>query len=393
MIALGQRHVAQIGDIAFGGEGVARLEGMVVFVPFVLTGEEVELEITEVKKQHARARLVRVLRAAPERTEPACVYFGECGGCQYQHVQYPTQLLLKHKQVADLIERIGGFPRHLVQPVIPCPQPYGYRNRLMLRSQWNKRIQGLHVGFLRAADRLVVDIESCAIAEPALNEELRRIRAKPPARGGLKMVLRLAPEDWEVPADSFFQNNFLLLPKLVGVVESCLKDCGSRHLVDAYCGVGFFALSLACAVDSFVGVEIDRPGIQAARRNATRRKILNGEFVLGATEDILPDLVRRFSADRTTVVLDPPRRGCAPSSLEQLRKLGPAQIIHISCYPATLARDLKLLCQDGVYELRQVVPLDMFPQTQHVECVADLRVCTDGGRGGATTSDAAPSTN
>jgi 23S rRNA (uracil1939-C5)-methyltransferase len=164
-------------------------------------------------------------------------------------------------------------------------------------------------------------------------------------------------------------------------------------LIDAYCGVGFFGIELAGAVQSFVGIEIDKPGIQSARRNAQRRGITNGEFVLGTTEDLLPQIIKTFSARETTVILDPPRRGCDPSSLDQLRELRPAQIIHISCHPATLARDLKLLCKDGVYELRQVVPLDMFPQTQHVECVADLRCRVTSGSGGATVSDTEPSTN
>jgi len=363
-----------ITDIGFGGEGVGRANDFVVFVPFVLTGEEVEAEILEVKKHFARARLRRVLRASPERVEPACPYFGECGGCQYQHVRYETQLQFKHKQVADLFERLGGFSPELVHPVLPCPQPYGYRNRVMVRSQWDKFRQCLVIGFLRAQDRLVVDVENCAIAEPALNEQIREVRAHPPPKGGIKVVLRVAPEGWEVPKDSFFQNNFFMLPQLVDVARDYLRDCGSRHLIDAYCGVGFFAIELADLVTSYVGVEIDTPAIKSARKNAAWRQRTNGEFVLGATEDYLPGLLKQFTPQATTVLLDPPRRGCAPSSLEQLREVRPAQIIHISCHPATLARDLKLLCADGVYELRGVQPVDMFPQTQHVECVADLRL-------------------
>src|SRR5881394_395534 len=218
----GQRAVVRIADIAFGGEGVGRVQDFVVFVPFVLVGEEVELEIVEVKKQFARARLVSVLQSSAQRVTPVCPYFGECGGCQYQHIAYATQLELKRKQVADLFERIGGFAAALVAPVIPCPQPYGYRNRLMIRSQWNKPEQKLNIGFLRADSRLVVDLEACAIAEPALNEQIRQVRAHPPPRGGLKVVVRIAPEGWEVPRDSFFQNNFFLLPQLAETVRERL---------------------------------------------------------------------------------------------------------------------------------------------------------------------------
>jgi tRNA/tmRNA/rRNA uracil-C5-methylase (TrmA/RlmC/RlmD family) len=369
----GARLTVRIEAMAFGGEGVARPENFVVFVPFVITGEEVEVEITEVKKHFARARLLQIRSSSPRRVEPACRYFGQCGGCQYQHLEYSEQLQLKQQQVSSLLERVGGFPGGLVEPVIPCPQPYGYRNRIMIRSQWDKFKQGLNIGYLRAENRLVVDIEECRIAEPALNEQIQQVRAHPPPHGGLKVTLRVAPEGWDVPEDSFFQNNFFLLPKLVEVVRADLVRSGSRFLVDAYCGVGFFALELADLVESYVGVEIDQRAIQSARRNAARRGGGNGEFILGATEDLLAGLLERFPPETTTVLLDPPRRGCDSSSLELLRRVDPVQIIVVSCHPATLARDLKRLCAEGVYRLAGVTPLDMFPQTQHVECVADVR--------------------
>jgi tRNA/tmRNA/rRNA uracil-C5-methylase (TrmA/RlmC/RlmD family) len=207
-----------------------------------------------------------------------------------------------------------------------------------------------------------------------LNEQLRQIRAHPPPRGGLKVVLRLAPGDWDVPPDSFFQNNFHLLPGLVRVVRERLVDAGTRGLADAYCGVGFFSLELADLVERFVGIEYDRMAVKAARRNAARRGAGNGAFSEGMTEELLPQALTGLGPTRTTVILDPPRRGCARVCLDQLREIGPAQVIYVSCHPATLARDLNTLCADGVFELKTVVPLDMFPQTQHVECVADVRL-------------------
>jgi tRNA/tmRNA/rRNA uracil-C5-methylase (TrmA/RlmC/RlmD family) len=368
-----QRVTLTITDIAFGGDGVGRVDQFVVFVPFVDVGEEVEAELTEVKKQFARARLVRVLKPSPRRVTPPCRYFGECGGCQYQHLDYAAQLELKHKQIADLFERIGGFPRDVVVPVIPCPQPYHYRNRLMVRSQWNKPEQKLNIGFLRADSRLVVDVEGCQIAEPALNEQIRRVRAHPPPKGGLKVVVRIAPEGWEVPPDSFFQNNFFLLPKLVEAVRERLRDSGARFLVDAYCGVGFFGIEVGDLVESFVGVEIDHQAIKAAKRNAAAHGRTNGEFIEGRAEQLLPGILQRFDAGATSILIDPPRTGCPPAGLESLRANRPAQVLYVSCHPATLARDLNALCADGVFELKSVTPLDMFPQTQHVECVADLR--------------------
>jgi 23S rRNA (uracil1939-C5)-methyltransferase len=381
-----------IHDIAFGGEGVGRVDDFVVFVPFVLVGETVAAEIREVKKSFARAKLLRVEKPSPERVEPACRYFGACGGCQYQHIDYPAQLRLKHKQIADLFERIGKIPPDKIAPVIACPQPYGYRNRIMIRSQWNKPEKKLNIGFVRADGGLVEDIENCKIAEPALNEQIQHVRAHPPPKGGIKVVLRVQPEDWDVPVDSFFQNNFFLLPKLTETIRgfisgtdvppvrqaSSAKLAGEtpaprKHLIDLYCGVGFFGIELSDAVESFIGVEYDQRAIQAAKKNAVARKITNGEFVSAKAEEIFPELVKKFSPDKTAVIFDPPRKGCQPEMLRLLRATRPAQVVYVSCHPATMARDLNILCAEGVFELARVQPLDMFPQTQHVECVADLR--------------------
>ncbi len=376
-LTIGSSITLRIHDLAFGGEGVGRLDELVVFVPFVITGESVEVEITELKKNFARAKLVRVIEPSPDRVQPECRYFGDCGGCQYQHIAYPAQLLAKRKQIADLFERVGKISADKVAAVIPCPSPYGYRNRIMIRSQWNKPEQKLNIGFIRADGGLVEDIEECKIAEPALNEQIRHTRANPPHKGGIKVVLRVAAEDWEVPPDSFFQNNFFLLPKLVETVGEMLKAGGAKHLVDLYCGVGFFGIEAAGFVESFVGVEFDKQAIKAAQKNAAARNIQNGEFIAGMVEDILPGLLERFSAGQTAVILDPPRKGCWPGALDLLRQIRPAQVIYVSCHPATMARDLNILCRDGVFELVRVQPLDMFPQTQHVECVADLRVKAD----------------
>jgi tRNA/tmRNA/rRNA uracil-C5-methylase (TrmA/RlmC/RlmD family) len=371
--APGDKLTLTIEDLAFGGEGVARTEGFVVFVPFVALGEVVEAEVMEAKKHYARARLLRVVTPAAERVEPLCPYFGQCGGCQYQHLAYPTQLQLKRQQIGALFRHIAKLEEQVITPVVPCPQPYGYRNRIMIRSQWDKIKQSLNIGFIRADSRLVVDLEECKIAESALNEQIRHVRAHPPPKGGIKVVLRIAPEGWEVPLDSFFQNNFFLLPELVRVVRERLQAAGSTHLLDIYCGVGFFSIELANAVQSFIGVEYDRMAIQAAQRNAAARGCANGRFVAGAAEDLLPELLAQSPADKVTVLLDPPRKGCHRSMLDLLLRVRPAQVIYVSCHPATMARDLNVLCATGVFEVAQVVPLDMFPQTQHVECVADIR--------------------
>ena len=363
-----------IDDVAFGGEGVGRLDGFVVFVPLVIEGETVEAEITEVKKSFARANLVKVVESAESRVEPECSYFGDCGGCQYQHIAYEAQLAMKQKQITALFERIGGFSEGKVAPVVACPQPYNYRNRILIRSQWNGKAKKLLVGFRKRNSHWVVEVDDCKIAEPALNAQIPEVRNNPPNKGGVKVNLRVAPENWVVPDHSFFQTNYFMLPRMVEVVRKIFQSSGSDYLIDAYCGVGFLGIELASLAKRYAGVEYDHRAILAARENAAKFGGDNGEFVEGRTEHLLPELLAKFEAGNTTVILDPPRKGCVPTAIGQLREIRPTQIIYVSCHPATLARDLNALCADGVYRLKQVVPLDMFPHTQHVECVTDLRL-------------------
>lgn len=384
--AVGDTLTLEIADVAFGGEGVARFEDFVIFVPFVSIGEVVHAEVKEVKKRFARAQVKSIVKASTDRVEAPCRYFGQCGGCQYQHLAYPAQLRLKHKQVCDVLERIGGFDPKTISPIVPCPRPYGYRNRIMIRSQWDKFKQGLNIGFIRADNRLVVDIDECQIAEPILNEQIKQVRTHPPPKGGIKVTLRIQPPGWSVPPDSFFQNNFALLPKLVQVAREKLRLSGSLHLIDLYCGVGFFAIELGDLVEAFMGVEYDCQAIKAARQNAQARRRLNGEFLAGKAEELLPGLLKRHSPATTSVLIDPPRKGCHAAMLELLRGVQPSQLIYVSCHPATMARDLNVLCAEGVFKLAEVVPFDMFPQTAHVECVADLRANFDSPRAGVTVS-------
>jgi len=370
---VGEQLELTIDSVAYGGDAVGRVDDFVVFVPFSAPGEKLRIELTEVKKNYARGRILEVLSPSPDRQTPPCRYFKDCGGCQYQHLAYEAQLRLKHDQILNLLQRLGGFSNLRVDPVVPCPSPYAYRNRIMVRSQWDKFAQKLVVGFIRHDNRLVVDVERCLIAEPELNEQLLAVRANPPPKGGIKVTLRVAPEGWKLPQDSFFQNNFHLLPSLVETVRNDVKASGARFLIDAYCGIGFFALECAAMVERFTGVEIDKTAIKAARVNQEQRGITNGDFVAGAAEEWMPALLQRFPADKTLVITDPPRVGCAPPFIQALRQNRPAQILYVSCHPATLARDLKALCADNLYRVDRVTPLDMFPQTQHVECVVDLR--------------------
>lgn len=377
----GDQLTLTVEDLAFGGEGVCRVqdpscpnESFVVFVSFVIPGEKIILEITEVKKQYARGKLLKVLEVSAERVKPRCKHFGICGGCQYQHISYEAQLRYKQKQIQDIFQRIGGFPESKILPVLPNPSPWNYRNRIMIRSQWNKIIQGLNIGFIRHDCGLVEDIHECQIVEPELNNLIEHVHQNPPPRGGLKVVLRKEPEGWQVGKDSFFQNNFYMLPGMINTLRDCVQDSGVNYLFDVYCGVGFLGIELASQIKSLIGIEIDKQAILAANVNARKHGVENAEFVSGTAEEVLPELINRYPAEDSCVILDPPRRGCHSSIMTLLREIKPRQILYVSCHPATLARDLKNLCYEGLYTLRQIQPMDMFSHTQHVECAADLRL-------------------
>ena len=222
-LQIGDRLDLTIDDIAFGGEGVGRVDDFVVFVPFVLVGEVSKPKSSRSKsilrgrdccassnpRRSASSRPAVTLANAAAASTSTLNTRRSCGSSKSK-----SRICLNGSE---------NFRPAVVAPVIPCPQPFGYRNRIMIRSQWNKPEQKLNIGFVRWDCGLVEDIEECKIAEPALNEQIRHVRAHPPPRGGLKVVLRTPPENWDVPPDSFFQNNFFLLPKLVETVREFLS--------------------------------------------------------------------------------------------------------------------------------------------------------------------------
>ena len=362
-----------VESLAFGGEGLAHLEGLAVFVPFVVPGESVRTEITERKQRFARGKPLAILTPSPDRIDAPCPYFTQCGGCQYQQIPYSRQPEIKRRQLRELIQRIGGFTDPPIRPAIPSPLPYGYRNRILVRAGYDRRTAQSSLGFLRHEGRGVVDVAHCAIAQPEINRQLQDLRRRPDLKPGTKYNLRQLPEDWSLPPDSFFQINDSLLPAMIATVRQDLQDSGTNILLDVYCGTGFFCIALADQVERFLGIEIDPRAIAAARENARRRGRDNGTFIASRAEVALPRLIAKFTAEDTTVLLDPPRKGCDRKLIDSLLRHRPRQILYISCHPATLARDLKLLCGEQAYDLAGVTPLDLFPQTAHLECVCDLR--------------------
>jgi 23S rRNA (uracil1939-C5)-methyltransferase len=424
----------QLDSFAFGGEALGRLDGRVVFVPYALPGETVQARITQDKKDFARADLVEVLESSEQRTEPVCPMFGVCGGCQLQHATYEAQLRMKRDMVVDQLRRIGGFEdaESLTLPTIGMVNPWEYRNHA--RFSIGRRHGEL--GFTQQNTHRLLRIEHCYIVHPRVNEVLHDLQGRLVAFSGHQLSIRVGantddlmvgpplPDFPEIPSGqsyldeeilnrrsrvaspAFFQVNTrrehrpvpeglerwshlaakLPLPLGEGwgegpanaLIELSMADIlallvfngldpsPDDVVLDAYCGVGTFSILLAPFVQQVIGIEESMAAIHDAELNAA--DLRNASFYAGKVEKLLPVL----ESKPTAVVLDPARVGCEAPALEALAAMAPSRLVYVSCDPATLSRDLAIL-RDRGFALQSVQPLDMFPQTYHVECVAVLR--------------------
>lgn len=366
------------------------MDGAVVFVLGAIPGEEVVAEVYQRKPDYLRARLLEVVAPSPDRTGPLCPYFGDCGGCQLQHIVYERQLALKEEVVRDQLRRIGGFAQPPVRPVIGMDVPWQYRNHARFSA-----LRDGTLGFTRAGSRRLIRIDRCLLMHPRINEALSllhghcrrrhnvsirygyrtgqmlvvpRIEAAEPSlpTGQTHLEEELLGRRFRIAAASFFQVNTLQAETLARVVRESAALPPGGVVVDAYCGVGTFGALLAEQAGRVIGIEESAAALEDARYNA--RDLSHVEFQRGETERILPLVGGHVDA----VVVDPPRAGCRPEVLAALVALRPTRVVYVSCDTATLARDLRLLV-DGGFRLLQVQPIDMFPQTFHVENVATLQ--------------------
>ncbi len=345
----------KITEIAFGGRGVGRLDdGQVVFVPFVAVGEVVRVEITRRHKGYAEARLVAVEESSPVRVEPCCPYFGRCGGCSYQHLSAEEQRRIKGEQVAQVLRRIGKFPDPPVEAVVPSPLAYGYRNRITVH------VRDGTIGFFGVDARELIDIERCPIAEPAVNDALAAFRARPWMREG-HCTLRN-----DNHRRTFHQTNDTAAGELLLIVGALAAKGAWRHLVDAYCGAGFFARELRSRFETVTGLERDGRAVLTAQQDAAPHE----RYLTGDVAATLPEVLAEISPADTLLIVDPPSEGLSAEVRQAILDRPPVALIYVSCDPATLARDLAKLA--ACYNPLTVTPLDMFPQTAQIEVVAFL---------------------
>jgi len=422
-----------IEKLIYGGEGLAHHDGSTIFVPFVLPAERIAAATVEQKKKFIRARVERMLQPSPNRASARCPHFGVCGGCDYQHIPYDSQLKYKTEILGETLRRIGRieWPGEITTHASP---PWAYRNR----AQWKVRplgedgAGGLGIGYFRANSTALCTVEDCAILSPLLLKTLLALRAGaaagmlpremreieafaggddskllitatfagfPPRAQELVEKLRgILPEiesllfhdptrermeldgpgfveceaagsTYRVGHFSFFQVNRFLAGELARVVAE--EEADGRLAFDLFAGVGLFSVPLAKRFARVIAVESNPAAARDLEANTSGRIARSGRIIEVRSADV-EQFLTKLKERPELVVLDPPRAGLTPGIIKQLARIAPARITYVSCDPPTLARDLAAFTKAG-YDISGVHLFDLFPQTFHMETVVSLR--------------------
>src|SRR3954468_22622228 len=438
-----------VESLAYGGNGVARTDGFVVFVRRGLPGDRVRARVTKVKRSHAEALALEVLEPGAQHVDAPCQHYPACGGCRFQDLAYESQLAQKQGWVRDAFQRIAGIPEPPLEEIVPCaPEIFHYRNKM--EYSFTATPSGAALGFHKAGrwDE-VLDIQKCWLTTDlgngireavrdwareenleAYNQEdntgyLRHLVVREGRNSGQVLVqlvtapgekfdpdelverLRTFPEvrsiHWAVnesPAEvtnlpttllwgdeaiagvlcglrfrvrpnAFLQTNTAMAERLYGLARDYAGLTGGETVYDLYCGIGTIGLTLAGDAMTVWGIEISEESVACAIENQELNSIGNSAFFAGNVGEVLTDL-RTRAGDPDVVVVDPPRAGLAGKALKRLGEIGAPKIVYVSCNPTTLAGDTKRLGDDYGYRLVRARPVDMFPHTPHVECVALL---------------------
>lgn len=400
-------HEITLATLTYGGNAMGRLpDGRAVFVPFGLPGERVRVRLTDEKRNFARGEIVEVMDASPNRIVPRCLHFGVCGGCHYQHLPYEEQLKAKTEILRDQLTRIGKIESPSVQQMVASPSPWNYRNHV----QFHLTREG-KLGYMTAIRPRVFAISECHLPEgsintlwpqlefePEMNIERVSLRSgvdedlmlvlesdspEPPEldieagisithvfdekavviAGSDNLTIRVLDRDFQVSAASFFQVNTAMAGRMVDHLLAHLPMIPSSTILDVYCGAGLFSAFLAPRCARLIGVESSESACEDFAANLDEFE--NVELYEGFAEDVIPHL----EAKPDIVLVDPPRAGLDKNVVDGLLKLNPKVIAYVSCDPSTLARDAARLIHGG-YQLKEVTPFDLFPQTYHIESIS-----------------------
>ncbi len=369
------------------GFGLAFAEKLTVFVPLSAPGDELRVRITELKKRTAFAEIIEVSNPGANRVEPPCVYFGACGGCNFQQLSYEAQLQAKLDIIRDCLQRIGNIAVDPHITIIPSPREYDYRSRV----RWQIDNGGQKFGYFRRDSHEVIDVEACPVLAPPLEHTLRNIRSTMewinfPNDGevlaacgdagsvsirssvgtepAVDITYSGAGEVYGFSAETFFQANHLLVPALV---ESATGGASGERSLDLYSGVGLFTLPMARTFGSVIAVESAPAAIRSAKRNLKNTGLGNVRILRSGVGRFLNE----NSVKADFILIDPPRSGTERGVIEAITSLGPKYISYVSCEPSILARDLRSMIDRG-YSIDTITAIDLFPQTHHVETVVRL---------------------
>jgi 23S rRNA (uracil1939-C5)-methyltransferase len=398
----------EIEKLVYGGWGLGRHQGKVVFVPFTVPGDRVEVRTELEKKTYLRAAPVRIIKQGPGRQDPPCPYFGRCGGCQWQQLEYPRQVETKRQILEALFSHRFPGSGEVLDRVRGCPFPYRYRSRARLHLQSGQG--ALKAGFFRHQSRDVEDIAACPLLRPALNDALAHIRklmlerpapfrpaqvdlasseeegrwafeetasipcagAPRRARPGTRLLKKVGMFQYWVTPSVFFQANDFMVAELADVVMDLIPASGGGSALELFAGVGLFSLPLARRFEQVVAVEADGAASRLCRENALQASIGNLRAICGEAGAWMDAAATVSPPAYDLVLLDPPRSGAGADVMRRLAQWTPETIVYVSCDPQTLVRDLAVIPR-GTYRIDHLEGLDLFPQTYHFETV--VRLC------------------
>jgi len=389
-----------VEKLVYGGDGLARLDGRIVFAPFVLPGERIRARAEQEKPGLVRARMLEVIEAAPDRVTAPCPVFARCGGCHYQHAPYEFQVSAKRAILVEELRRLGKIEAPLEIRTFAA-EPFGYRNRVQLA------VEETRIGYREARSHKLWAVTECPVSSPKINHAIAALNRmardnrwpkfmhaleiftdeqqvqinvletdRPVARrffdwcaAEIEGVVEGALDyqgRFRVSSNSFFQVNRLLLDQLV---EAALGDVSGDTAADLYAGVGLLSLPMARRFRAVTAVESGAGAVRDLQFNAERSGLSNLRALQQTAEEHLAALTR----PPDLVVVDPPRAGLGKAVVKRLAELKPRQLVIVACDPATLARDLAGLMASG-YTIERMSLVDLFPQTYHLETVVGLKV-------------------